>query len=88
MARLETQLIKDYRLTTAEIYYHMPDHPDILQSYVWQDYDMAPRFPILYRFLNFWTRELDGKLHSVYVASQRLITPGEWRHFNGEITLQ
>jgi uncharacterized protein Usg len=70
----------DYRLTTAEILYHLPDHPNVLQSYVWQDLDLAPRFPILHRFLTFWARELDGKLHSVRVASASLITPGTWQH--------
>ena len=36
MANLILQL-RDYRLTTAEILYHMPDHPKLLQSYVWQE---------------------------------------------------
>ena len=31
-----------YRLTTAEIIYHMPDHPSLLQTYVWQEFDLAP----------------------------------------------
>ncbi len=61
--------IKDYRLTTAEILYHMPDHPGLLQSYIWQDMDLAPRYPELRRFLDFWTRNLDGKLHSIRVAA-------------------
>ncbi len=69
-----------YRLTTAEILYHLPDHPGLLQSYVWQELDMAPRYPMLHRFLAFWEREIEGKLHSVRVASARLIQPGEWRH--------
>ena len=72
--------MQGYRLTTAEILYHMPDHPGLLQSYVWQDLDLAPQYPTLHRFLAFWQRELDGKLHSVRVASARLIRPGEWRH--------
>jgi len=88
MADFEKQIIKDYRLTTAEILYHLPDYPDFLQSYIWQDYDMAPRFPVLYKFLNFWTRELDGKLHSVYVASQKIITPGDLQFHDTEITIQ
>ena len=88
MATLEKQLIKDYRLTVAEIYYHMPDFPTLLQSYIWQDYDIAPKFPTLHKFLHFWTSELDGKLHSVYVASQPLITPGELKHYDLELTLQ
>ena len=57
----------------------VPDHPGLLQTYVWQDLDLAPRFPELSRFLEFWQRELDGKLHSVKIASQRLIRPAEIR---------
>ena len=67
--------LKDYRLTTAEILYRLPDHPGILQSYIWQELDLAPRFPVLHRFLDFWHRELDGKVHSVRVASAKLIKP-------------
>jgi uncharacterized protein Usg len=65
--------LKDYRLTTAEILYHMPDHPGILQSYIWQDLDLAPKFPALRKFLDFWGRELDGRVHSVRVASASVI---------------
>lgn len=65
------------RLTTAEILYHMPDFHDILQTYLWQEYDMAPKFPRLFGFLSFWDRTLDGKIHSVRVANTRLITPTE-----------
>ncbi|MBI4030341.1 MAG: Usg family protein [Proteobacteria bacterium] len=88
MADFEKQIIKDYRLTVAEIIYHLPDHPDFLQSYIWQDYDIAPRYPVLYKFLNFWTKELDGKLHSVYVASQKIIAPGDLRFYGTEISIQ
>jgi uncharacterized protein Usg len=72
--------LKDYRLTTAEIMYRMPDHPDILQTYIWQEMDLAPAFPVLRRFLDFWRRELDGPLHSVRVTSDRLIRPPSFRH--------
>lgn len=72
----------DYKLTTAEILYHMPDHPDLLQSYIWQNMDLAPRYPELRRFLDFWSRNLDGKLHSITVASAGLLRPAETRHTN------
>ena len=36
-----------YGLTTAEILYRMPDHPSLLQTYVWQNYDLFPNFPAL-----------------------------------------
>jgi uncharacterized protein Usg len=79
MADLSLRL-KGYRLTTAEILYHMPDHPHVLQSFVWQHLDMAPDFPVLRRFLDFWSQNIEGKLHSVKVASNAIIAPGELRH--------
>ena len=72
--------LEGYRLITAEILYHLPDHPGLLQTYVWQDLDIAPAFPVLTRFLDFWSHEIEGKLHSVRVGAVGLITPGHWRH--------
>ncbi len=81
--RLETALerqLNGYRLTTAEILYHLPDHPAVLQSFVWQDLDIAPKFPVLHRFLDFWSTQIEGKLHSVRVGAISIVSPGEWRH--------
>ena len=83
---VEKQLL-GYRLTTAEIIYRMPDYLDLLQSYVWQEYDMAPKFPELRRFLDFWERNLDGPIHHVRVASKQLIKPAELRLVDGEFRL-
>jgi len=80
-------MLADYRLTTAEILYHMPDHPSLLQSYTWQKLDIAPRYPELKRFLDFWEANLDGKLHSVKVMSNRIIKPSEFRHTQNYFTL-
>jgi uncharacterized protein Usg len=77
----------DYGLTTANILYRRPDHPWLLQSYVWQDYDLCPVFPALNKFLNFWLETLEGPLHSVTVAHARLIKPAEIRAVDGEFRL-
>ena len=69
--------LEGFGLTTANILYRMPDHPGILQSYVWQRYDLRPHFPELRKFLDFWARQLDGPLHSVTVAHADLIKPAE-----------
>ncbi|MCW8307756.1 usg protein [Acidiphilium sp. PA] len=79
--------LQGYRLTTAEILYHMPDHPGVLQSFVWQELDIAPRYPVLNRFLAFWARQIEGRLHSVRVGSASLISPSEMRH-GSLLTLQ
>lgn len=79
---LERQL-QGYRLTTAEITYRLPDHPVLLQKYIWQDLDLAPKFPVLQKFLDFWEANLEGKLHSVQVASRMLIAPAKLRTVEG-----
>lgn len=76
-----------YGLTTAEILYHMPDHPALLQTYLWQHYDLAPDFPVLIKFLDFWRAELEGALHSVKVSHSGLIRPSEYRAVDGIIQL-
>ena len=76
-----------YELTTAQILYRRPDHPWLLQTYVWQNYDLFPKFPELQRFLDFWMKKLEGPLHSVQVAHTKLIKPAELRAINGEFRL-
>jgi uncharacterized protein Usg len=79
--------LEGYGLTTANILYRLPDHRSLLQTYVWQNYDLAPLFPELRKFLDFWARELEGPLHSVTVAHQRLIAAHEVRTLTTELRL-
>lgn len=83
---MELQL-KGYGLTTAEILYRMPDRQVILQSYIWQHYDLAPNFPEMKRFLQFWQETLDGPLHSVRYVHRKLISAGDWRALKGEFII-
>jgi uncharacterized protein Usg len=81
------KVLKGYRLTTAQILYHMPDHPGLLQEFIWQDLDHVPRFPVLTRFLDHWQRELDGKLYRVRLAMIEGLSPKEWRAIDQELTI-
>jgi uncharacterized protein Usg len=79
---LERQL-KGYRLATAEITYRLPDHPSLLQTFVWQHHDLAPDYPELRRFLAFWAANIDGRLFSVRVGRTELLTPSRYAHVAG-----
>lgn len=79
--------LENYRLTTAEILYRLPDHPSLLQTYLWQDLDQIPSFPVLKRFLTYWERELEGKLYRVRVAAHDQIKAAGWRGGFQEIPL-
>jgi uncharacterized protein Usg len=79
--------VKGYGLTTAEILYRRPDHPWLLQTYVWQNYDLCPEFPELNQFLRFWETSIEGMLHTVTVAHSRLIRPAEIKAVDGVFRL-
>jgi uncharacterized protein Usg len=86
MSEME-MMLRGYGLTTAQIFYRLPDHPALIQSYVWQNYDLAPDFPEMKGFLRFWEEKLDGPLHSVRYVHRKLISASEWRSVKGEIIL-
>ena len=86
MTEIERQL-NGYRLTTAEIIYRMPDHLDLLQTYVWQALDLAPKFPELNKILSFWEREIEGPLYAVKVPNTEILKPARTRHVEHSLTL-
>ena len=79
--------LQGYGLTTAQILYRLPDHPSLLQTYVWQDYDMFPNFPALKDFLAFWENSLEGPLFAVTIAHSKLIKPAELHAIDGVFRL-
>jgi len=80
-------MLSGYGLMTAQIYYRMPDFESLLQSFAWQEYDVAPDFPRLLKFLDFWDRTLDGAVHSVKFSHRQLIAPGGWKTTDGEFLI-
>ena len=67
--------LRGERLTTAEVIYYMPDHPALLQRFLWQTLDLPPEFPRIHTFLDFWRREIDAVIHSVTCSAVGLISP-------------
>ena len=76
-----------YGLSTANILYHLPERPKLLQSFVWQFYDVAPDYPRLIKFLDFWAAEIEGIIHSVEIAHRQLARQAELRYarFHGQL---
>ncbi len=60
--------LNGYKLTTVEILYYLPDYPEVLQTFIWQNLDHSPDFPCLHSFLLFWEKNIEGRLFSVKVS--------------------
>jgi uncharacterized protein Usg len=86
MTDLDRQL-RGYSLATVDIAYWRPDHPGLLQQFSWQLYDLAPAFPELKRFLEYWRREIEATIHSIRVAHRGLIGPSQWRGVDEVLSL-
>lgn len=74
--------LRGWRLATAEVLYYLPDHPSLLQSFIWQTLDLAPRYPRIHRFLDFWRAEIDAVIHSVRLASGETLAPAPVRNID------
>ncbi|WP_299789674.1 usg protein [uncultured Marivita sp.] len=84
----ETELmLRGYGLTTAQLFYRMPDYRNVLNTFVWQEYDLAPDHPKLFEFIEFWQDTIEGPLHSVQYTHRKLLSSGEWQQVVGEFKL-
>jgi uncharacterized protein Usg len=72
--------LKGWRLATAEVLYYMPDHPALLQSFIWQTLDLAPSYPRIHKFLEFWRAEIEAVIHSVRLATGEELAPAKVRN--------
>ncbi len=75
--------LRCWRLVNALIYYRMPDHPALLQSFLHQLYDYPPDYPFLKTFLRFWDERLEGPIHSVEISARDIAGPAEIRRVDG-----
>lgn len=66
-----------YRLCRAQIIYRNPDDPELLETYVWQELDHAPDFPVLKSFLRAWSTYCTSDIESVEVCECEDITPDD-----------
>lgn len=75
-------------LVTAEIVYHLPDYPSLLQVLIWQNLDTVPELPVLTKYIHYWRANVDGRLHSILVATASIVRPTEFRFASAAFGLQ
>ena len=56
------------QLTLIQIYYYMPDHPSVINEFVWQTIDIYPRFPRMKRFLDHWHQNIEAAINEIYLG--------------------
>ena len=61
-------IIKRKTLVTLNIFYWMPDYENILQQFVWQTMDVKPKYPRIYRFLDYWHNNIDAVMNEVIIC--------------------
>ena len=74
-------------LLTAEVLYYMPDHPRLLQTFMWQLLDEAPRYPRLAAFLDHWRREIEAVIRENYDKTFDLVHEAAAEEFRESLRL-
>ena len=59
----------------------------VLNTFVWQEYDLAPDHPRLFEFIEYWQEEIEGPLHSVRFIHRKMIGPGAVAERDGGVPL-
>jgi len=67
--------------------YRRPDRHWLLQTYVWQDYDMFPNFPALKDFLAFWEKSLEVRCSQSPSRIPSSSSPPNWHAVDGVFRL-
>ena len=73
------QINDNFRLTTVEVTYRMPDYLSILQEFIWQTMDKPPEYPRVHVFLTYWEAHIEGPIYSVKIANVPIITPSDYK---------
>jgi len=61
-------LIRSTKIVTVDIFYYLPDHPLILQEFVWSFDDIPPELQRMHKFLNHWKANIDAVVKEVLVG--------------------
>lgn len=67
----------NFRLTTVEVVYHMPDYLSVLQQFIWQTLDRPPEYPRIQIFLEYWEEHIEAPIHSVKIADRPFLNYSE-----------
>lgn len=81
--------LKGSGLTTVEFHFYYPDHPRIISpnTILHQFMDIHPDFPVLRKYLRYWSEHIQARIERVRVAHSLLLKPAELRCIDGEFRL-
>lgn len=68
------QINDNFRLTTVEVIYRMPDYHSILQEFIWQTLDRSPEYPRIQQFLEYWEENIEAPIYSVRIANNPILS--------------
>lgn len=61
-------VIRRKTLVTLNIFYWMPNYENILQQFIWQTMDVKPKYPRVYRFLDYWHNNIDAVVNEIEIC--------------------
>lgn len=82
------QINDNFRLTTIQIIYYLPDYRSILQEFLWQTLDKAPEYPRMHKFLRYWEENIEAPIYSAKIANVEIISPANVAYVTKEYQIK
>ena len=60
-------VIRRKTLVTLNVFYWMPNYENILQQFIWQTMDVKPKYPRVYKFLDYWHNNIDAVVNEIEI---------------------
>ncbi len=80
--------LENYGLASILVDYALPDFPHLRQEFLWQEYDYYPDFPRMHRLVDFWHKNIEGRILRVQIEHARLLSRTELKLIGIEYRLQ
>lgn len=61
-------IIKTTKPVLLQVYYFMPDHPNLLQEFTWGYDDIIPELIKTHKFLNHWHQNIEAVISEALIS--------------------
>lgn len=51
-----------FELVTTKVLYRMPDHPSVLNTFIWRTHDQPPALLRVRAFIDHWQAEIEAQI--------------------------
>lgn len=77
-------LIRTKKSVIINVLYFLPDHPSLLQEFIWNYNDIVPELRETHKFLNYWHNNIEATINQILLN----VDHKGWNDYRNVIDMQ